>query len=145
MQKYNVPLEGFMKEDKSYQWQLKKMLIIEIIGERIYKILSSKAKNDNRREIYQRLALNEKLTAQYIEKELLLINKSNHIILKGIISSLASFIFNLLTAKQIVWILEKTLKKRIYSHWLNIYKEYDQEFWNQLVNHEKLQHELLGF
>lgn len=134
-----------MKEDKSYQWQLKKMLIIEIIGERIYKILSSKAKNDNRREIYQRLALNEKLTAQYIEKELLLINKSNHIIFKGIISSLASFIFNLLTAKQIVWILEKTLKKRIYSHWLNIYKEYDQEFWNQLVNHEKLQHELLGF
>ena len=145
MQKCNVPLEGFMKEDKSYQWQLKKMLIIEIIGERIYKILSSKAKNDNRREIYQRLALNEKLTAQYIEKELLLINKSNHIIFKGIISSLASFIFNLLTAKQIVWILEKTLKKRIYSHWLNIYKEYDQEFWNQLVNHEKLQHELLGF
>ena len=134
-----------MKEDKSYQWQLKKMLIIEIIGERIYKILSSKAKNDNRREIYQRLALNEKLTAQYIEKELLLINKNNHIIFKGIISSLASFIFNLLTAKQIVWILEKTLKKRIYSHWLNIYKEYDQEFWNQLVNHEKLQHELLGF
>ncbi len=129
----------------SYQQQLRKMLIIEVVGAKLYNTLFLKTKDDNLKSICQQLAVAESQTAKYIEKEISRTNKNNRIISKGITPNLAGFIFSLLTARQLFWLLRKTLKKRMYQRWFDIYKDNNREFWNLLLKHEELQHELLKF
>jgi hypothetical protein len=127
------------------QNQLKKMLVIEAIGEKLYKALASKTKDQNSKSLYLQLAIAESQTAKYIEKEISLTNKNNHIISKGITSNFAGFIFSLLTARQLRWLLRNTLKKRMYKRWFDVYKDDNRELWNLLLKHEEIQHELLKF
>lgn len=58
-----------MEKNKAYKKLLNKMLTIENIGEVLYRALISKVKDNNLRLIYERLALNERETAKYIEQE----------------------------------------------------------------------------
>lgn len=125
------------------QSQLKKMLVIEAIGEKLYKALASKTKDQNSKSLYLRLAIAESQTARYIEKEISRTSKNNRIISRGIIPNLAGLVFSLLTAKQIQWILRNALKKRLYKQWFDFYKDDNREFWNLLLKHEEFQHELL--
>lgn len=133
-----------MKKDKDYQKLLNKMLQIESLGDIIYKSLTSKTKNSNLKLAYERLALNERETARYIENEILALDKNNPISVNSIILNLAKVICSMLTASQIAWILKKILNRKIYSKWYGIYKEKNMDFWHLLLNHEKLQHELLS-
>lgn len=119
------------------------MLLIENIGEILYRTLTLKAKERNLRLVYEKLALNERQTAGYIEKEILVIDKNQRVLVNGIILSLVKFICAILTARQLAWILKSALKKRVYSRWYNIYKDENQDFWSLLLSHENLQHELL--
>ena len=132
-----------MEKNKAYRDLLNKMLTIENIGEIFYKALPSKVKNKNLKLTYERLALNERETAKYIEGELLVRDKNNRILIRGIILSLTKLLCSLLTARQLNWILKSALKRRVYSRWYDLYKDRNQEFWRLLLNHENLQHELL--
>lgn len=133
-----------MKKNKAYLNLLNKMLVIENIGEVLYKALISKGKNKNLKSIYERLALNERETAKYIEKELSARDRNISILIRGTILSVAKLICSLLTARQLNWVLKSALKRRIYSRWCNVYQHENQEFWRLLLNHENLQHELLS-
>jgi len=132
-----------MEKDRAYEKVLKRMLTLEHIGEFLYRALILKAKDDNLRLIYDRLALNERETAGYIEKEILAIDKNHPIVIHGIILNLTRLICGMLTAGQLAWILKCALKRRIYSKWYNRYKDHNQDFWYLLLNHENLQRELL--
>lgn len=133
-----------MKKDKNYQKLLDKMLQTENLGDIVYKSLTAKTKNSDLRLVYERLALNERETAGYIEKEILALYKDHPIPVNGVILNLAKVICSMLAADQIAWILKNILKRKMYSKWYNIYKDKNIDFWNLLLNHEKLQHELLS-
>lgn len=133
-----------MGKDKSYQKLLDKMLRIEKLGDIIYKSIALKVKNKDLRLTYERLALNEQETARYIENEILVLDENHPISVNGVILNLAKIVCGILTARQLAWILKTILKRRMYSKWYNIYKDKNREFWRLLLNHEKLQHELLS-
>lgn len=57
--------------------------------------------------------------------------------------NLSSFLFNLLNANQLFWLLRTALKRGIYREWFRQHRNRNQEFWNLLLNHENLQLELL--
>lgn len=133
-----------LEKDNSYKNLLDKMLRIERLGDVIYRSLASKEKNKDLRLTYDRLALNEQETAKYIENEILALGKSHPMSGNGVILNLVKFICDILPARQIAWILKKILKRGMYSKWYNINKDRNGEFWRLLLNHEKLQHELLS-
>ncbi|MEW6009350.1 MAG: hypothetical protein AB1629_06935 [Candidatus Omnitrophota bacterium] len=119
------------------------MLVIEIVGERLYEMLSLKERDASLMSVYQRLALAEHQTAEQIIKEISLISKDNHIVRDKMISKFSKFVLHLFTAKQLAWILRAVLKRRSYSRWFDIYKGNNREFWNLLLAHEQQQVELL--
>ena len=133
-----------MGKEKDYQKLLEKMLRIEKLGDIIYKSLSSKVKNEDLSLTYERLALNEHKTAECIEKEILAVDKNHPILVNGPILSLTKLICCMLTVKQLTWILKTILKRKMYSRRYNIYNEKNKDFWCLLLDHEKLQHELLS-
>ncbi|MDP2924014.1 MAG: hypothetical protein Q8O30_09910 [Candidatus Omnitrophota bacterium] len=132
-----------MEKNKAYQNLLNKMFMIENIGEILYKALISKAKDNNLRLIYERLALNEREIAKSIAEEILTINNSHYIVINETVLKLTKIICSTLTARQLAWILKSVLKRRAYSKWYNRYNDNNQDFWRLLLNHENLQHELL--
>ena len=132
-----------LEKNKSYGRLLKKMLIIEVIGEALYKTLVRKTSDRNLKTIYEKLALNEKDTAQSIEEELLRMGESGNFSTGSILFNLSSFLFNLLTASQLFRLLKTALKRSIYRKWFHQYRNHNLEFWNPLLNHENLQLELL--
>lgn len=131
------------RDKKGYQRQLEKMFIVEAVGERLYNVLATKAKDKNLQSICQRLALGELQAREHIEKELSLIDKNIHLPFKGVILSFANFIFCLSTVSQLLWILKSVLKKRIYTRWFDTYKDNNQQFWKLLLDHENMQYKLL--
>jgi hypothetical protein len=133
-----------MEKDKSYQKLLGKMLRIERLGDILYKSLASKVKKENLKLTYERLAKNEQETARNIENEILALDKDHPILVNSVIINLAKLICGILTARQLTWILKTILKRRMYSKWCNIYSDKNKEFWHLLLDHEKLQHELLS-
>lgn len=132
-----------MEKDKTYQKLLKKILIIENIGEIFYKSLISKTKHNNLKLIYERLALNERENAKCIEREILKMDNAQRISVSCVVLSLTRIVCGVLTARQLAWVLKSTLNRRIYSRWYDKYKDNNRDFWQLLLNHENLQHELL--
>lgn len=127
-----------MSSEKIYKKLLKKMLTIEILGYNLYNILASKTHDENLESIYEKLAIGEQHTAQYIKQQL----SNKHAPNKPIIA-LAWLIFKMLSEKQLSFILKNTLEKRIYSKWFKMYNNKNEEFWRILLEHENIQHELL--
>jgi hypothetical protein len=125
-----------------YQRLLKKMFILEVLGERLYSILASKTKRENLKLAYRRLAFNEYKTLEYIEKEFFAVC-NNNVPNRKVISGCAKFIFNLVPARQLSLILKSILKRRLYSRWFNINKDKNRKFWDLLLEHENMQYELL--
>lgn len=132
-----------MDRGKTYRKLLNKMLIVENVGEAFYRSLSSKTKKRDLKLAYGKLALNERETAKCIEQEILLIGMKRGILVDRLVIGLAKIICNMLTARQLNWIVKSVLNRRIYSKWYNRYKNNDQDFWRQLLSHEDLQHKLL--
>lgn len=135
----------YINKNRAYKKLLNKMLIIENSGEALYRALSSKTKDNDIKLIYEKLALNEQETAKCIEKQILLISgKDHYILINKVVLCLANIGFLVLTARQLARVLKKVLKRKIYSKWYNEYNDNNQNFWRILLNHENLQHELLG-
>jgi hypothetical protein len=132
-----------MTDDRIYQKLLDRMLLIENVGSIIYESLASKAKDENIRLAYGRLALNEQETARHIENEILEISKNNPKQVNGLILNIAKLVCGILTVRQISYVLKIILHRRMYSKWYNIYNERNRDFWCLLLSHEQLQHELL--
>ena len=132
-----------MKQDKKYQHLLKTMFIIEVIGEAFYKTLILKVNDDKIRDIFKRLALNEKQTGKVIKNEISRLDNNPNNFLTRIICKAAGFVFSLITAKQLLRLLKLILIRRIYSRWYCLYKHNNQDFWQQLLEHENLQHKFL--
>ena len=133
-----------MRKNQPYQLLLNRMLVMELTGERLYETLALKTRDANLKSIYQRLACVEYQTSECIRKEMASINKNSHEILNGIVPKFSKFLFCLFTEKQLAWILKTILKRKSYSRWFKVYKDSNQEFWSVLLDHEKLQFELLG-
>ena len=129
-----------MENDKDYQKLLKKMYLIELLGDSLYENLALKEKNGELRKIYVRLSDNERETGENIEKE---IYKSSRVHRHWIVV-IASFLFRIIPNKVLSNFLKNILRKRMYSQWFELYNEYNSELWQLLVEHEELQHELLS-
>jgi len=120
------------------------MLTVEIIGEKLYNALALKVKDENLRAICQKLAFNESKTAARIEKELKVYCGNTGMWYRIFISNAAILFFSLFSARILFVMLKNALKKRAYSLWHKLYNSTNQEFWDTLLLHENIQHELLS-
>ena len=116
------------------------MFFIENLGESIYNALSLKTSDNNKKYIYKKLSKNESSTANHIIKELYKLGISKPIIRKNILKFFASVIFFILPYSILEKLLKKTLKRRIFKSWFNIYNTYNKNFWKLMMEHEELQH-----
>ena len=133
-----------MKKNE-YERLLVRMFIIESLGERLYETLCSKCDDMNLRSVYQRLAINEKQTRDCIERELISHNRPLPI---GRTKLITNIIQPFMTAIPLQWLLSvlaRILKKRMYSNWHEKYHYLNAGVWMQLLEHEKLQHDILDF
>lgn len=119
------------------------MFLVENLGESIYKALSSKASNKKKISIYKRLFFNEVETANYIVNELKKMDFSVPRIRKIILKVVAVTIFSMLSHDRLENLLKKTLKKRMFRIWFNMYHENNEIFWQSMLDHETLQYQLL--
>jgi hypothetical protein len=119
------------------------MLMIEKVGEILYRALSQKSRDLNLKDIYQRLANNEQQTAFCIREELARFNIESHSLTKGLFITITNLFFSFFTLGQLEWILKNILKRRMYSRWLNCDRDANHQFWQKLLEHEKIQFELL--
>ena len=133
-----------MQNDKKYKKTLVKMFLIENLGQSIYKTLASKTSDEKKEAVYKRLALNEAETANHITAELKKNGLSVSALRKNILQVVALVVFLILSHDILENILKKTLKKRIFFLWFNMYHEYNKCFWQLMLDHEKLQYKLLN-
>lgn len=132
-----------IKENKPSNRLLKKMMVVETIGQALYETLARKTSDPNLKAIYERLAINEKETAKSIKEELLQMAENCNSSTERLLLNLSSFLFNLLNASQLFWLLRTALKRSVYRGWFRQYRDHNQAFWDLLLNHENLQLELL--
>lgn len=119
------------------------MFLVECLGECIYNALSSKTLDEEKKSIYKRLSLNEVETAGRIDYELEKLGFSVPMTRKAALKVVAVVVFTLLSHNMLERLLKKTLKKRIFRSWFDIYHENNENFWQVMLNHEILQYELL--
>lgn len=124
---------------------LKKMLLIENLGEILYSNLYLKAKDEDSRTIYKKLSINEQETGVAIREYSLKNNFDLKMFFSNLILLIADVVFKIVSEKQLLLFLRNILKKRIYLKYYEKYKNYySQELWNILLDHEKFQHKLLN-
>lgn len=132
-----------MNINKKYRNTLIRMFLIENLGESMYNALYTKSANVENASIYKRLSLNEVGTADLILKELKNSGFSEPIISKFFLKVIAFIVFSVFPQKLLEILLKKTLKKKLFRTWYNIYYKYNECFWRSMLDHEILQYELL--
>ena len=120
------------------------MFLMENLGQSIYKTLASKASDEEKTSVYKRLALNEAETASCIVNELKKLDLSVPVTRKIILKIAAFTVFSALPHNILEKLLRKTLKKRMFFLWFNMYHEYNECFWQLMLDHEALQYKLLN-
>ncbi len=138
----SVELVAMKSHDSAYYQLLQNLLAVEQMGEGLYKTLSMKERDSDKRQTYQRLAVNESEVARNIEQELFLAGtrlKKKNTLLTGTVS----LIQRIVPAPVLNWLLKGILKKRMYSNLAARHRERNPGFWNLLVAHEELQHEII--
>ncbi len=120
---------------------MKKIYLIELLGQSFYRELALKEKYAALKEIYLNLAENEQQSSKHIEKE---IADSSSLFIQKTIASLVALTFKILPYKFLKNSLERILEKRIYSQWFQSYNKFDRKLWRLLIEHEKVQHDLLS-
>ncbi len=133
-----------MKTDTKYKKTLIRMLLLESLGESLYKTLAYKATSEESTSIYKRLSVNEAETADSIANELRNLGFSVPIIRKSILKVTSFIIFSVLTQKKLEKLLKRALRKSYFRSWFNKYNEYNQDFWQSMLDHETLQSKLLN-
>ncbi len=134
-----------MKTDTKYKKTLIKMLLLESLGESLYKALASKAISKESESIYKKLSVNEAETADSIANELRTLGFSVPIIKKSILKVISFIIFSILPQIKLEKLLKRALRKSYFRSWFNKYHEYNQDFWQSMLDHETLQSKLLNF
>ncbi len=134
-----------MKTDTKYKKILIKMLLLESLGESLYKALASKAISKESESIYKRLSINEAETADRIANELRTLGFSVPTIRKFILKVISFIIFSILPQIKLEKLLKRALRKSYFRSWFNKYHTYNEEFWQSMLDHETLQSKLLDF
>ena len=119
------------------------MLFVETLGERIYRALANKAENAEMASIYHRLELNEANTAERIVNEMRTLEIPAPITRVSILKLSATAVFSLLSHGVLRKLLSKSLSKGMFRQWFQMYHDNNETFWQAMLDHESLQHELL--
>jgi len=126
-----------------YQNTLIRMLFVESLGECMYNVLSSKTADEESASIYKRLSLNEAETAGRIVNEMKRLDISVPTTRASILKITALTVFSVLSQNILKNLLKNTLNKRMFRLWFSLYHEYNEQFWQSMIDHEVLQYELL--
>lgn len=126
-----------------YQMVLRKMYLMEAMGECLYTALASKAPDSSRSEIYRRLAQNEYDTARRIADELQRQGIGTPTLIKTGVSVLLRVVFVILPYRMLAHILRKALGKQKFRLWFDQFHQQSEVFWHLMLEHEVLQYELL--
>ncbi|MCP4269176.1 MAG: amidohydrolase [Candidatus Brocadiaceae bacterium] len=133
-----------MNTNTEYKKTLTKMFLLESLGESLYKALYSKAVSNERASIYKRLSVNETETADSIADELRNLGFSVPTIRKFILKVTSLIIFSVLPRIKLEKLLKRAIRKSYFKSWFNRYHEYNQDFWQSMLDHETLQSKLLN-
>ncbi len=133
-----------MNSDTEYKNTLIRMLLLESLGESLYRTLSSKALSKESASIYKRLSVNEAETVDRIANELRNLGFSVPTIKKYFLKVTAFIIFSVLPQKKLEKLLKRALRKSYFRSWFNKYHKYNQDFWQSMLDHETLQSKLLN-
>lgn len=126
-----------------YKKTLIRMLFVETMGESMYNALSYKASNEEIASIYRRLSRNEMETAERIVTEMKKLDFLVPTKRVSILKVTAISFFSVLSHNVLKTLLLNALKKRMFRLWSNLYHEYNENFWQSMIDHEALQYELL--
>jgi hypothetical protein len=119
------------------------MYLIELLGESLYIQMAKKEKETNLKNIFLRLAENEKVTGGRIQVALGSDVKRSSARIRRFIVGLASIVFQLVPLGILFRSLKIILRNRMYSQWFESYEHLNPILWQFLLSHENLQHELL--
>jgi hypothetical protein len=134
-----------INSDTEYKKTLIKMLLLESLGESLYKVLSFKALSEESTSIYKRLSVYEAETANSIANELRTLGFPVPTISKFILKVTSFIIFSVLPQSKLEKLLKRALRKSYFRSWFNKYHKYNQDFWQSMLDHETLQSKLLSF
>ena len=132
-----------METQKNYARALKKMYLIELLGESLYIQMAKKERKTNLKNVFLRLAENERVTGGRIQIELGSEVKGPSARIQRFIVGFASIIFQLVPLGFLFRSLKIILRKRMYSRWFESYEHFNPILWQFLLSHENLQHEQL--
>jgi stress-induced morphogen len=129
--------------DKKYTAAMKKIYVIEALGDCIYSSMASKLSTGDLRNVYLRLAENERRMMKLAAIELRSLGLRPPRLKRKISVSVASAFFRTVPLVVQQKILFRILTGKIFSEWHAVYREKNAVLWDQLLDHEKLQHALL--
>ena len=127
----------------AYRNLLRSLLLIENIGVSFYRIVATKEKHQPLSSIFAALAANEHETGERIEQEIRNVSGDSDVPLKNIGINLLTVACKIVPLGILKIFLKFTLKQKIYTRLSDKYQALNPELWENLVKHEKLQHELL--
>jgi hypothetical protein len=130
--------------DKKYTAAMKKIYVIEALGDCIYSSMATKISTSDLRCVYLRLAENERKMMELAAVELRSLGLRPPGLKRKISVSVASAFFKIVPLVVQQKILLRILAGKIFSEWHAVYREKNAVLWDQLLDHEKLQHALLG-
>ncbi|HOW87348.1 MAG TPA: hypothetical protein PKV84_01655 [Candidatus Omnitrophota bacterium] len=132
-----------MPSKKPDQILLKKLFLLEQIGESFYEIMAVRERDGALKNIYERLRINESETKLLIQGELKNVYPNEKIQSQTIAISIFRFFCKILPLLLLKSLLRSTLGKRFFSKLSDEYRSLNPGFWDALARHEYLQHELL--
>ncbi len=130
--------------DRRYVSTLKTIYVLESLGECIYLSMARKSGGDLHRRSCLRLAENERQTKLRCAEELKTLAMSLPEAWAKVSASLASVFFRLSSLSVQQRIMYRILDRSICKRWDSLYREKNSAFWDGMLAHEQLQHELMG-
>ena len=109
----------------------------------MYVQLAVKEKNAALREVFCRLADNERATGNRIQAELKCHERNSACATPGWVINVATFLFKVVPRSLILVGLKKTLDRGMFRRWYEDHHAHHPVFWETLLDHEKLQKDLL--
>lgn len=126
-----------------YRRLLGRMRLIERIGESLYTQLAAKEEDAALRDVFRRLADNERTTGNRIQDELGFpeggLTRKSH----GWIVKVATLLFKMAPRDLMLAGLRRVLDRGMFQQWFEAHHSRHPAFWQSVLDHEKLQKDLL--
>lgn len=122
---------------------MKRMLIIERLGEMLYETLRLRSRDAGQLAIYECLRDNERQTAAIIRSKMTA-GISSDTVTDRLLFKVSRFLLRVVPVALVLRALKAILRRQIYSVWHDRFGHEDPQFWHALREHERLQHKLLG-